>query len=117
MVTVKGHEMSKKQIIKAVAYVRKSDKAEGYETSMADQKTRIKRLKPPLPNSEYDIVQWYDKDAGVPGWKREASRPDYSRLVAELKLTGAKAILVDDMDRFSRADSMETLHDVQQLRQ
>ena len=50
---------------------------------------------------DYEIVRWYVKDKGVPGWKRGASRPDYFKLVNELKETKAKAILVDDMDRFT----------------
>ena len=74
-------------------------------------------MKPPDDGATYEIVRWYDKDKGVPGWKRGAERPDYFKLVSELKAVGAKAILVDDMDRFSRADSMETVSDVQKLRE
>jgi DNA invertase Pin-like site-specific DNA recombinase len=111
--------MSKKNptVIPAVAYCRKSTTEDGYEKSIADQKARIRKLKPPADNTRYEVVRWYEKDAGVPGWKRGANRPDYAKLVSELKETGAKAILVDDMDRFSRADPMETVHDVQSLRE
>ena len=54
---------------------------------------------------------------GVPGWKLVPSRPDFYRLVQELKETGAKAILVDDADRFSRSGEMEVIHDVQELKE
>src|SRR5262249_45108659 len=76
-----------------------------------------KRLRPPVEGAEYKIVKVYDQDKGVPGWKRGVKRPDYARLVAELAETKAKAVLVDEMDRFSRADRMETIHDVQHLRE
>src|SRR5262245_50343188 len=102
---------TKRQIL-AVAYLRKSTKEEGHEKSIADQLARIMRLRPPEKDAEYKIVRVYDKDKGVPGWKRGAKRPDYNRLVSDLSETKAKAILVDDMDRFSRADRMETIHDV-----
>jgi DNA invertase Pin-like site-specific DNA recombinase len=104
-----------KKIIQAVGYCRKSTQEERTEKSLADQKARISTLKPPDENARYEIVKWYEKDAGVPGWKRGASRPDYFRMVGELKETAAKAILVDDMDRFSRADVGETVSDVQAL--
>ena len=63
----------------------------------------------------YEVAKWYQRDTGVPGWKRGDKRPDYN-LVTELPETGARAILVDDMDRFTRADEMEVIHDVQKLR-
>jgi DNA invertase Pin-like site-specific DNA recombinase len=116
----KGQGMSKKkatELIPAVAYLRKSTTEEGHEISIADQRARIGRLRPPREGSKYEIVKTYDLDKGVPGWKRGAKRPDYFKLVQELATTKAKAILVDDMDRFSRSDSMETVHDVQKLRE
>ena len=106
------------QKILAVAYLRKSTKGEEVEKSIADQLVRIKRLRPSVAGAEYQIVKVYDKDKGVPGWKRGAARPDYFRLVEELEAeTKAKAILIDDMDRFSRSDPMETVSDVQKLRE
>ncbi len=107
----------KPKTIRAVAYCRKSTNEERAEKSIADQKKRIAKMKPSEDGATYEIVRWYTKDKGVPGWKRGASRPDYFRLVNELSETKAKAILVDDMDRFSRADEMEVIHDCQQLRE
>ena len=107
----------KQKTIPAVAYCRKSTMEERTEKSIADQSARIRNLKPPEDGARYEIVRWYDRDKGVPGWKRGASRPDYNRLVNELKETGAKAIIVDDMDRFSRADELEVMSDVQALRE
>ena len=111
--------MSKKkqtEVIQAVAYCRKSTNTERTEKSIADQRTRITKLKPVEESARYEIVRWYEKDKGIPGWKQGAERPDYFKLVGELKETGAKAILVDDMDRFSRADNMDTVRDVSILR-
>jgi len=107
---------SKPKPIRAVAYGRKSTLEESTEKSIADQIARIKALAPP-DGGKYDIARWYTSDKGVPGWKRGAKRPDFFRLVNELKETGAKAILVDDMDRFSRADQFEVMHEVQELRE
>lgn len=115
--------MSKKikpaiKIIPAVGYLRKSTNEETTEKSIADQKARIKLLEPLDRDAKYDIVRWYEKDKGVPGHKRGAKRPDYYRMVQELLTeTKAKAILVDDADRFSRADELEVVHDVQELRE
>jgi len=110
--------MSKDKAIPAVAYVRKSTTEEGYEKSMADQRARIAELRPAEPGCRYEIVRWYAKDAGVSGWKRGRKRPDYHQLVTDLReRRDAKAVLIDEWDRFSRADELETVHDVQQLRE
>ena len=101
----------------AVGYCRKSTNEERAEKSIADQEARIRKLHPLDDVAKYEIKKVYDQDLGVPGWKRGAKRPDYQRLVDELKETGATAILVDDMDRFSRADEFEVMHHVQELRE
>ncbi len=107
----------KPALIPAAGYLRKSTKEDGYEKSIADQKARIQRMKPLEDGSRYDIIRWY-VDPGVQGWKRGHKRPDYFRMVNEQKeRRDLKAILVDDMDRFSRADQMETVSDVQALRE
>jgi DNA invertase Pin-like site-specific DNA recombinase len=105
------------RIIPAVGYLRKSTTEDGYEISIADQKARISEMKPVEPGARYEIIRWY-VDPGIPGWKRGAARPDYFRMVNDIReRRDVQAILVDDMDRFSRADSMQTQHDVQQLRE
>jgi site-specific DNA recombinase len=104
-------------LIPAVGYLRKSSKEPGYEKSLADQKDRIKKLEPADAGSEYEVVRWYT-DPGVPGWKRGHKRPDYFRMVNDLReQQDVKAVLIDDMDRFSRADPMQTMSDVQALRE
>jgi site-specific DNA recombinase len=106
-------------LIPSVGYLRKSDKkGDAYEVSLADQKARIKQLKPPDAGFRYDIVAWFT-DPGIQGWKRGHKRPDYFRMVNFIreKRNHIKAVLIDDMDRFSRADSMETVADVQTLRE
>jgi DNA invertase Pin-like site-specific DNA recombinase len=105
------------RIISAVGYLRKSTTEDGYEKSIADQKARISEMKPAEPGARYQIIRWYS-DPGIPGWKRGHERPDYFRLVSDIReRRDVQAILVDDMDRFSRADAMETQHDVQLLRE
>jgi DNA invertase Pin-like site-specific DNA recombinase len=106
-----------RKVILAVAYCRKSTNEERTEKSIADQTARIGKLTPADAGSVYLTSHCYDRDKGVPGWKRGAARPDFDRLVRELPETGAKAILVDDMDRFSRADQFEVMHLVQELRE
>jgi len=112
----------KQKVVRCVAYLRISRKGKkvdkyGQEKSIKDQRKRIAALQPTEPNTKYEIVRWYEKDEGIPGWKRGAKRPDYHRLVEELPETKATCILVDDMDRFSRANEMEALHDVQVLKE
>src|SRR5207244_1798081 len=103
-------------LIPAVSYVRKSTTEAGFEKSIADQKARIKEMRPAEDGAEYQIVRWY-ADPGVPGWKPNHKRPDYFLMVNELKeRRDVQAILVDDMDRFSRKDSMETIADMEELR-
>ena len=106
------------QTLKAVAYCRKSTAEDGAEQSIRDQLRRIRELKPTVDGARYEIVRVYSNDLGVPGWKRGAARPDYHRLVEDIrKHKDVQAILVDDFDRFSRSDPMETLADVQALRE
>ena len=108
---------SKPDLIPAVGYLRKSNLSENLETSIADQKARISKMRPPMDGAEYDIIAWY-KDPGIPGWKRGHKRPDYYKMENRLReQKDFQAILVDDLDRFSRADAMETVHDVQVLRE
>jgi DNA invertase Pin-like site-specific DNA recombinase len=107
----------KSVIIPAVGYLRKSTKEEGYEKSLADQKARIQKMKPMEEGARYQILDWYT-DPGIQGWKRGHKRPDYFRMVNRVRdRRDVKAVLVDDMDRFSRADPMETVSDVQALRE
>jgi DNA invertase Pin-like site-specific DNA recombinase len=100
-----------------VGYLRKSTKEDGYEKSIADQKARIKNMRPAVAGAQYDIIRWYC-DPGIPGWKRGHQRPQYFNLVNDIReRQDVQAILIDDMDRFSRADAMETVADVQALRE
>jgi len=73
------------QPIKAVAYCRKSTSEDGAEQSIRDQLRRIRELRPAVDGARYEIVRVYDNDLGVPGWKRGAARPDYHRLVEDIR--------------------------------
>jgi DNA invertase Pin-like site-specific DNA recombinase len=115
MPKVKSHGQA--QVIRAVGYLRKSTKEDAHETSLADQKSRILKMRPKEEGMRYEIVRWY-ADPATPGWKRGHKRPDYFKLVNDIRdKRDVEALLVDDADRFSRADSMETVHDVQVLRE
>jgi site-specific DNA recombinase len=108
---------AKPRLIPAVGYLRKSTKEDGYEKSTADQKARISKMKPKEDGAEYDILRWY-VDPGIQGWRPTHKRPDYFRMVNDLRdRKDFVAILVDDSDRFSRRDEMETVADVQALRE
>ena len=108
---VKAMSKVKTPLIPAVGYLRKSTKgqqADGkqrQEKSFAQQRSEIEKL----AKGKYSILQWFEDD-GVSGWKREASRPDFARMLAGVKALGAQAVLVDNLDRFSRA----AVDDVQQ---
>ena len=113
--------MSKRKTAKtkiaACGYLRKSNQADNLEQSISNQKKRIGKLLPTVENAEYVIVEWFT-DPGVQGWKRNHRRPAYFKMVNRLRdRKDFEAVLVDDADRFSRADPMETVADVQQLRE
>ncbi len=108
---------SKKQLIPAVGYLRKSTKGLGadglekQEKSIAQQKTEIKKL----VAGRYEIIGWYD-DPGVSGWKRGAKRPGFARMMEEVEGLGAQAIVCDHIDRFSRASVGDVQEDANKLR-
>jgi len=103
--------------IRAYAYLRKST-ADPEEKSIGDQHTRVRALVHPS-GRPYEIVRVF-ADPATPGWRRGAKRPDYFRMVSYLRDRrdgNVEAIVFDDCDRLSRADSMETVSDVQTLRE
>src|SRR5690242_20368955 len=83
----------------AVAYLRKSTKGERQgakgerrqkqEKSLAQQREEILKL----ARGRFRILAWFE-DEGISGWKRGAKRPDFTRMLAEVKSLGARAILV-----------------------
>jgi DNA invertase Pin-like site-specific DNA recombinase len=106
-----------KQLIPAVAYLRKSmkgtrpDGRERQEKSISQQRTEITNL----AKGRYNIVRWL-ADEGVSGWKRNGKRPQFEQLLQEAKGRGDfTAILCDDLDRFSRAEVMEVFADLSAL--
>lgn len=109
-------------LIPAVAYLRKSTKGEKLdasgkkrerqEKSIPQQREEIEKL----VKGKFHIMQWFDKDEGVSGWKRGAKRPDFQRMLQEVKELGAEAIICDNLDRFSRASVGEVNIDAEELR-
>jgi site-specific DNA recombinase len=109
--------MTKTKLIRAAGYLRKSTKGkradgkERQEKSISQQKSEIIKL----AKGKYDIVEWFSDD-GVSGWKRGAKRPEFQRMIDGVKALGVEAILVDNVDRFSRAAYDEVQEDVTTLR-
>jgi DNA invertase Pin-like site-specific DNA recombinase len=108
---------AKTQLIPAVAYLRKSTKGivkdtkrQRQEKSLAQQREEILKL----ARGQYEVVKWFE-DEGVSGWKRGPKRPSYTAMLEEVKSLGAKAILVDNIDRFSRATYDDVLEDSREL--
>lgn len=106
-----------KELIPAVAYVRKSTKGtrpdgrERQEKSLSQQRTEITNL----AKGRYNIVRWL-ADEGVSGWKRNGKRPQFDRLLQEAKDRGDfQVVICDDLDRFSRAEVKEVFSDLTQL--
>jgi DNA invertase Pin-like site-specific DNA recombinase len=111
----------KAALIPAVAYTRKSTKGERLdkdgkkrerqEKSLAQQTEEIGKL----ARGEFEIIKWFE-DEGKSGWKRGAKRPDYQKMLAEVKALGASAILCDHIDRFNRASIDDVQEDASALR-
>jgi len=109
--------MAPKQLIPAVAYLRKSTKGkrpdgtERQEKSLHQQRGEIEKL----ANGRYRIIRWYE-DEGVSGWKRDGKRPQFEQMLADAKeRRDFQAIVCDDLDRFSRADVGEVFTDTTAL--
>jgi len=106
-----------KQLIPAVAYVRKSTKgkkadgSERQEKSIVQQRAELTKL----VKDCYEIVRWY-ADEGVSGWKRNGKRPQFDQMLRDAKDRGDfVAVVCDDLDRFSRAEVMEVFTDLSAL--
>jgi DNA invertase Pin-like site-specific DNA recombinase len=105
----------------AVGYLRKSTKGERLdrhgkkqerqEKSIPQQKAEVIKL----AAGRFNVVKWFE-DEGISGWKREAKRPDFQRMLAEVNRLGAVAILCDNIDRFSRASYDDVQEDSSALR-
>jgi site-specific DNA recombinase len=109
---------SKTTTIPAVAYVRKSTRGkrtgggEKQEHSLTQQREEVIKL---AREKGCDILRWYE-DEGISGWKRDAARPGFAKMLADAREKhDFKAIVVDDMDRFSRADARKVIRDVDDL--
>ena len=104
-------------LIPAVGYLGKSTKGERsdgkqkQEKSIAQQKAEIKKL----AEDRYEIGGWLT-DEGISGWKRGSERPDFQRMLDTVKDLGARAILCDNIDRFSLAAQDEVQEDATKLR-
>jgi DNA invertase Pin-like site-specific DNA recombinase len=108
-------------LIPALGYLRKSTKGERVdpsgkkrqrqEKSIHQQKTEILTM----AEGRYRVVAWF-VDEGVSGWKRGIKRPDFTRMLAEAQSLGAQCILVDNIDRLSRAAVDEVQEDAGALR-
>lgn len=103
-------------LIPASAYCRKSPSGHGTkgeaakQRSLATQNAEIAELAKRLG---YRIVRWYE-DPRKSGW---AVRPGFARMLEDAeKLRDVRAILCDNVDRFSRADPLEVQADALRLR-
>ena len=105
-------------LIPALGYLRKStkgEKADGkkrQEKSIGQQKTESTKL---AQAGGFEVLRWF-VDEGISGWKRGNARPDFQRMLTEAKALGAQAVIVDNIDRFSRATVDEVQADAAELR-
>ena len=107
----------------AVAYLRKSspddknskgEKKRQSEKSIAQQKKETIQL----AKGRYKILDdgWYS-DENTPGWKRGAKRPGFQAIMDRARTKGDfQAILVDNIDRFSRASFDDVQEDARALK-
>ncbi len=111
MATRKNTKKAKKaepELIPSVGYLRKSTKGkqkdgrQRQESSLARQKEAILAL----AKGKYEIVAWFEDD-GVSGSKLGAKRPGFHNMVNSVEGLGAKAIICEKLDRFSRASRKE----------
>jgi site-specific DNA recombinase len=110
-------ESNSTKLTPAVAYLRKSTrgtreagKRAKQEKSLAQQKQEILKL----ARGRFNVLKWFE-DEGVSGWKRGAARPDFTNMLREVKELGARAVLCDALDRFSRATYLDVEEDARSL--
>ena len=109
MATRKRTKKAKKaKLIPAVGYLRKSTKGKAQngrqrqENSLPRQKQEVFAL----AEGKYEIVAWFEDD-GISGTKMGAKRPGFDNMLRSVKRLGAKAIICEKVDRFSRASLKE----------
>jgi DNA invertase Pin-like site-specific DNA recombinase/DNA-binding transcriptional MerR regulator len=106
----------KPELISAVVYARRSTKGkradgeERQEKSIPQQRTEVTKL----ADGRYKILKWFE-DEGISGSRRGAQRPDFQKMLDEVKGLGAQAILCDNIDRFSRAAVADVQEDANAL--
>jgi DNA invertase Pin-like site-specific DNA recombinase len=111
--------MAKKKtdLIPVVAYRRKSTKGQRngkqkQENSFGQQERELLKL---AKSCGYDVIRWYG-DEGISGWKQDVKRPDFARMFDDAKGKGDfQGILIDDLDRFTRAPWRKVARDVDVL--
>jgi DNA invertase Pin-like site-specific DNA recombinase/DNA-binding transcriptional MerR regulator len=104
-------------LIPAVVYLRKSAKGVSGERSQKQKKSlsRQKEEIVRLARGRFQIVKWFQGE-GISGWKRGAKRSAFQRMIEEAQGLGAKALLCDNIDRFSRTTYDDVHEDASELR-
>jgi site-specific DNA recombinase len=105
------------QPIPAVAYVRKSTKGTRGDGKQRQEKSIEQQRAEVLKHARgrFNIIRWYE-DEGVSGWKRDAARPGFARMLADAKeRRDFRAVVCDDADRFTRASWRKAVRDVDDL--
>src|SRR5262245_24217518 len=101
--------MSKSKVIPAVCYLRMS--SDKQFDSIPAQTEAIGKL----AKDRYDIVGTF-KDEGIPGYRQGEDRPDFTRMLENVKQLGAHAVLCYDLSRFTRANFFEASEQANTLR-
>ena len=89
-----------KEIVKAVAYLRTSSRANVGEDKDSDKRQRASVEAFARANGYKIVSEHYD--AAVSGADPVADRPGFARMLAELMANGARTIIVESPDRFAR---------------
>lgn len=89
-----------KELIKAVAYLRTSSRTNVGVDKDSD-KRQLAAIHAFAKRAGYEIVVAY-YDAAVSGADPVAVRPEFARMLAELLANGARTIIVESPDRFTR---------------
>ena len=89
-----------KEIVKAVAYLRTSSRANVGEDKDSDKRQRA-AIEVFARAHGYEIVSEH-YDAAVSGTNPVTDRPGFARMLAELMANGARTIIVESPNRFAR---------------
>jgi DNA invertase Pin-like site-specific DNA recombinase len=92
--------MARKDLLKAVAYLRTSSAANVGQDKDSDRRQRA-AMEAYAKRGGFEILDWY-YDAAVSGTDPIEAQPGFAALLDRIESNGVRTVLVEDASRFAR---------------